>query len=306
MIPAPRALLAPLLYGILMALYGTSPAGADAPPATTVPAESVVGPGAFLTGAPPLMLARVCPAAIEPGDYWISEKLDGVRAYWDGRRLVTRNGNPIAVPAWFTAGWPAEPLDGELWLGRRRFERLVGLVRRAEPQDPEWRQVRYQVFDAPRVPGPFGARLAVLRHLLEAPVGPYLQLVAQTRIPQPEALRALLAQVRRQGGEGLMLHRDSALYRAGRSEDLLKLKPYQDAEARVIAHLPGKGRFAGMLGALLVETEQGIRFRIGTGFSTAERRDPPPLGSVVTFRYRGSSARGVPRFASFLRVRDDL
>jgi DNA ligase-1 len=252
------------------------------------------------------MLARVCPTAIEPADYWISEKLDGIRAYWDGQRLVTRNGNPIRVPDWFTTGWPAEPLDGELWLGRGTFERLMGLVHRAEPQDPEWRQVHYQVFDAPRVPGPFGTRLASLRQLLGQPANPSLQLVAQSRVPQREALRTLLAEVQRQGGEGLMLHRDSALYQAGRSEDLLKLKPYQDAEARVIAHLPGRGRFRGMLGALLVETEKGIHFRIGTGFSDAERSNPPPLGSVVTFRYRGTSAHGTPRFASFLRMRDDL
>jgi len=298
---APRFLFAPLLYTILSAsVYG--PAGADTPPSVA----GAVGAGASLTSAPPLMLAMICPAAIEPGDYWISEKLDGIRAYWDGQRLITRNGNPIAAPAWFTAGWPAEPLDGELWLGRGTFGRLMGLLHRADPQDPEWRQLSYQVFDAPHLPGPFGTRLMALRHLLKAPASPYLRLLAQVRMTQRTALLALLAQVQRQGGEGLMLHRDSALYRAGRSEDLLKLKPYQDAEARVLAHLPGKGRFTGMLGALLVETEQGVRFRLGSGFSTAERRDPPPLGSRITFRYRGVSAHGVPRFASFLRMRDEL
>jgi DNA ligase len=299
--PSPRRLI---FLCVLQAITGVPAVLAEGPPAALVPATAGV-PAAIPAGPPALMLASLCPDAIEPADYWVSEKLDGVRAYWDGHRLVSRKGNPIELPEGFTADWPREPLDGELWLGRGSFAALVGLLHRADPRDARWGKVQYRVFDAPGVPGPFGVRRLALERLLDSSSGLHLQLVAQTRVADRPALLALLDRITAEGGEGLVLHRDSALYRAGRSQDLLKLKRYQDAEARVVAHLPGHGRFAGMLGALLVETDQGVRFRLGTGLSEAQRRHPPPLGSLVTFRYRGLTAHGVPRFASFLRVRDE-
>ena len=102
-----------------------------------------------------------------------------------------------------------------------------------------------------------------------------------------------------------MLKRIDSLYAAGRSDDLLKVKTHNDAEATVVGHLPGKGKYRGMLGALKVQLDNGRQFRIGTGFSDAERRNPPPVGALVTFRYRGYTATGLPRFASYLRVRND-
>lgn len=251
------------------------------------------------------MLAQIYAPGIDLSGYWASEKLDGVRAYWDGARLITRGGHRVHAPEWFTAGFPTEPLDGELWMGRGRFEALSGTVRRREPRARAWREVRYLVFDLPADPGPFGARLARLRVLVAGVGNPSIGLVEQTRVPDHAALMARLAAVVGSGGEGLMLHRDGSPYRGGRSADLLKVKAHQDAEARVIGHVPGKGRFLGMLGALEVQDGQGRRFRIGTGFTDAERRDPPPLGSRVTYRYRGRTEDGVPRFASFLRVDGD-
>jgi DNA ligase-1 len=300
--PNPRSLI---FLGVLHALIGTPAALADGPTAAAPVPATARGPAETPVGPPALMLASLCPDAIEPADYWVSEKLDGVRAYWDGHRLVSRKGNPIRLPEGFTAGWPREPMDGELWLGRGTFATLVGLLHRAERTDDRWREVQYRVFDAPAVPGPFGVRRLALERLVGPSGGPHLRLVAQTRVADRRALLALLDRVTAQGGEGLVLHRDSARYRAGRSQDLLKLKRYMDAEARVVGHLPGQGRFAGMLGALLVETDQGVRFRLGSGLSEAQRRHPPPLGSLVTFRYRGLTPHGVPRFASFLRVRDE-
>lgn len=102
-----------------------------------------------------------------------------------------------------------------------------------------------------------------------------------------------------------MLRRDDAPYRSGRSDDLLKLKSFEDAEARVIGHLPGRGKYAGQTGALLVETPSGQRFRLGSGLPDALRRAPPPIGSVVTYRHNGTHASGLPRFARFWRVRAD-
>jgi DNA ligase-1 len=256
--------------------------------------------------APALMLAGVYRPGIELNAYWVSEKLDGVRAYWDGRNLVSRRGNRYRAPAWFTRGFPPVPLDGELWGGRGRFESLSGSVRKQTPVDAEWRQVRFMVFDLPGASGPFGNRLKALGELFADLDSPYLSLLPQSRVSSHQALMKRLDAVVSAGGEGLMLHRDDAPYRAGRSGDLLKLKPFADAEARVTAHVPGRGKYAGLLGSLEVETPEGKRFRIGTGFSDVDRRHPPPVGSQITYRYRGVTRNGIPRFASFLRLREDF
>jgi DNA ligase-1 len=197
-------------------------------------------------------------------------------------------------------------LDGELWGGRGRFESLSGSVRKQIPVDAEWRHVRFMVFDLPGAPGPFGNRLKALEKLFADLDSPYLSLLPQSRVFSHQALMKRLDAVVSAGGEGLMLHRDDAPYRSGRSGDLLKLKPFADAEARVTAHVPGQGKYAGLLGSLEVETPGGKRFRIGTGFSDADRRDPPPVGSQITYRYRGFTRTGIPRFASFLRLREDF
>lgn len=262
------------------------------------------GPGAAQAEPPAILLATDYAGETDLHAFWVSEKLDGVRARWDGRQLISRQGNVFNAPAWFLHGFPDVPLDGELWLGRDRFAEVSGAVRRVQPDAAQWREMRFMVFDLPAHPGTFDQRLAAMRVLLSPSPSPYLTLIEQFRVADRTELLARLDTVVERGGEGLMLHHGSARYQPGRSDALLKLKPYQDAEAVVIGHLPGKGRHAGRLGALQVETDRGIRFRLGTGFSDAERDAPPPLGSVVTYRYHGVTREGVPRFASFLRLRD--
>ena len=259
-----------------------------------------------LADAPALLLAGRYRPGIDLRDWWVSEKYDGVRAHWDGRQLRTRGGERIAAPAWFTAGWPALPMDGELWAGRGRFEHAQSAAAREQPDDAQWRALRYMVFDLPAHPGSFDERLAALRAAVSALNHTWVQAVPQRKVAGDAELQALLREVVRGGGEGLMLHRGASLYRAGRGDDLLKLKTHDDAEARVIAHLPGKGKHAGRLGALMVETPEGRRFALGTGFTDAQRADPPPVGSWVSYRFRGlHEGSGLPRFASFLRVRSD-
>ena len=259
-----------------------------------------------LADAPALLLAKVYNDQTDLSDYWVSEKLDGVRAYWDGEHLISRQGNRFAAPVWFTAGFPDEPLDGELWMGHGTFDVLSGTVRQQTPNDDQWRMVRYMVFDMPVPDLTFDERLARLAKLIAAQAIPHLQLVEQYKVTDRAALMQDLERVVAQGGEGLMLHRDASLYRAARSDDLLKLKTYEDAEAVVIAHLPGKGKYEGMMGSLLVEMPDRRRFKIGTGFSDAQRADPPPIGSTITYKYFGKTNSELPRFASFLRVRDEL
>ena len=258
---------------------------------------------AWAKSGPSVMLAREAPASIDPHGYLVSEKFDGVRALWDGRQLRFRSGLPMAAPSWFTRRLPAVPLDGELWLGRGRFEALSGAVRRAQPNDAEWRELRYQLFDLPVASLPFVERARRLQAFVRPVDEPGLVAVQQFEVSDPQALQQRLAEVVAAGGEGLMLHRAAAMWRAGRSDDLLKLKLLSDAEAVVIGHVAGRGRHAGRLGALRVRTDEGAELLLGTGLSDAQREQPPAVGSVVTYTFRGRTASGVPRFAAFLRVR---
>ncbi|VTU29380.1 DNA ligase [Variovorax sp. PBL-H6] len=253
-----------------------------------------------------LMLAEVYRRGMPLADYWVSEKYDGMRGYWDGRQLWTRGGERVAAPAWFTAVLPAVPMDGELWAGRGRFAETVSTVRDQAPNDTAWRNIRFMVFDLPARPGDFTARLAALRKLLPLKDASWVVPVPQVQAGTHEELQALLDKTVRMGGEGLMLHRGASAYRGERSADLLKFKPYEDADARVLAHVPGRGRHLGRMGALLVETPEGRRFKLGGGFSDAQREHPPAAGSWVSYRYNGTNPGGLPRFARFLRVRDDL
>ena len=256
--------------------------------------------------APALLLANVYRPGLPLADYWVSEKYDGVRGYWDGHILRTRGGETIHAPAWFTAGWPPTPMDGELWAGRGRFSVAQSTIRQQQPDDAAWRGIRFMVFDLPQHGGVFDERLPALQALVQRIDQPWVQAVPQQRIARDAALQALLHKTVRAGGEGLMLHRGASLYRSGRSDDLIKVKTHEDAEARVVAHLPGKGKHAGRMGALRVKMPSGQQFRLGAGFSDAERADPPPVGSWVTYRFRGTHDGGLPRFASFVRVREDM
>lgn len=261
--------------------------------------------GTFAQEPPPLTLAAEYQQGIALDDYWVSEKLDGVRAYWNGSRLIARSGNIIHAPDWFISGFPRTVMDGELWIDRQRFDAVSGVSRRNTPRDEDWREIKYMVFDLPYFPGDFEVRLGELQRLVVALNVPWLQAIPQFRVSNHAALMQELADVTAEGSEGLMLHRGSAAYHSIRNADLLKLKAHMDAEATVISHVPGQGRLQGMMGSLLVETDEGVRFRIGTGFSDAERMDPPPTGSRITYQYNGTTSRGVPRFARFLRIRRD-
>lgn len=254
---------------------------------------------------PALLLAKTYQQNIDISDYWISEKYDGYRAYWDGQQLVSRQGNVFNAPAWFIADFPPTPLDGELWIGRQSFEALASVVRKSEPHIG-WKDVNYLVFDSPSSTETFNQRLNKLKRVVVNTKSPYIKLVPQFKLKNHDALMHELQLRVAAGAEGLMLHHGESHYHKGRSSDLLKLKPLQDAEARVIQHFAGKGKYQSMMGALLVELPSGLRFKLGTGFSDRERENPPAIGEIVTFQYTGLTRRGVPRFARFLRCRTDV
>lgn len=262
----------------------------------------------FLLAAskPDLLLAEVYRDGIAVEQYWVSEKLDGVRAYWDGKQLISRGGEVIAAPTWFVADFPKTALDGELWLGRNQFAATFSIVSKLQPQDHEWQQIQYHIFELPNAPGTFTERISAMQALIKQQKSPYLTLIPQFRIANKTKLLEKLRELEQQGAEGLMLHHQDALYKTGRSSDLLKLKSYQDTEAQVIGYRPGNGKYQGMVGALVVKTADGKTFGLGSGLTDALRQNPPKIGTVVTYRYNGFTNKGLPRFARFLRVRQEL
>jgi DNA ligase-1 len=253
---------------------------------------------------PPLQFASSYQKNIVIKDYWVSEKLDGVRGYWTGKALFTRSGNLLSPPPWFIENWPKTAMDGELWSERGQFETISGCVRRKYSDGECWKSLKLMVFDLPNQPGSFTLRLPLIKQLVQGSQSAYLAMVPQKKIANHTDLYALLDNVVKQNGEGLMLHLAKAHYQSGRSKNVLKLKKHQDAEAVVIAHMPGKGKYQGLLGAIKVRTTEGIIFKIGNGFSDQQRQQPPKIGSVITYKYIGKTKRGVPRFASFLRIKN--
>jgi DNA ligase-1 len=266
--------------------------------------ESAAAPPTTETQGPRLLLANVWNKSIDPTGWWMSEKYDGLRGYWDGQKLWSRKGNLIHAAEYFLAELPRDiALDGELWIGHGKFEETMSIVR-SETPDERWNRVRYMVFDAPQAKGTFEQRMQFLRATVSEG-NRFVKVVAQERCQGVTQLLAERDRVVREGGEGVMLRQPESAYEAGRSPTLLKVKPYDDAEATVIAHEPGKGKFAGKLGALRVRTEDGREFSIGSGFTDADRESPPPVGTVITYRFQGLTAKGLPRFPSYLRVRRD-
>lgn len=282
-------------------------APASTPVAKRAAASSGAGgdaEGEAADNAPPILLAHKWETDHDPTGWWMSEKLDGVRAYWDGEAFVSRLGNRFFAPDWFIADLPADTLDGELWVGRKMFSRTISIVR-SGASDKEWKHVRYVVFDAPNARGGFEDRLAHVDRVLKKAGAPHASVHEHVVCEGIAHLHEELVRVEGLGGEGLMLRQPRSPYEVGRSTSLLKVKTFHDAEGRVTGHVPGAGKHKGRMGALICELPSGATFNIGTGFSDAERKAPPPIGSVVTFRYQELTDDGIPRFPSWVGVRID-
>ncbi len=268
-----------------------------------LPQKPATSEGEAVEG-PPVLLAETWDCADDLTGWWMSEKLDGVRAYWDGKQFLSRQGNLFHAPEWFVEGLPDAPLDGELWIDRKAFQRTVSIVRRQDKPDI-WTEVRYVVFDAPAKAGSFEERLEYVRTRFKHAQPKYAAAHPHILCTGVEHLRKELARVESLGGEGLMLRQPGSAYVTGRSSTLLKVKSFRDAEAVVIGHEPGEGKHKGRLGALLVRLPDGKEFKVGTGFTDKERAAPPPVGTTITFRYQELSDGGIPRFPSYLRIRTD-
>ncbi|WP_153916150.1 DNA ligase [Shewanella sp. TC10] len=252
---------------------------------------------------PPIQLATRYQNQLDIKDYLVSEKLDGVRGYWNSSHMLSRSGRNIAIPDWFVADFPPIKIDGELWIQRNDFESISALARSQKPDSVLWRDVKFMIFDLPEHSGPFSERVKQMKTI--AANSKHMHVITQQEFTTQELLYQELDRVIAINGEGLMLHKKTALYKVGRSRDIVKLKPRYDAEAIVIEHTEGKGKFSGLMGAITVEMPDGKRFKIGSGFSDYERANPPKIGAVVTYQYLGFTKNGIPRFAHFLRVRSE-
>lgn len=306
--PKPTPVVPPSPATAWARLLDKDPFGDDPPPMVVVlDNDDIEKADAFA-----VLLAETWDGVVDPTGYLMSEKLDGVRAYWDGECFRSRLNNVFHVPASYCAMMPkGTHLDGEFWMGRGRFQETSGYVRRHD-MGTYWNQIEYRAFDLPNVKERFVKRYDILKAVTQK--WGMIKLVEHQICRGIPHVREYLAAIEKQGGEGLMLRRADSFYVRGRSATLLKVKTFFDAEARVVGYTAGKGKHKGTVGALecgairfsngKLTLAEGTAFNVGTGLSDADRRNPPPIGSIITFRFQELSTKGVPRFPSFVGRRN--
>jgi len=231
---------------------------------------------------------------------WVmSEKLDGIRAYWDGKKLLSRGGKTIYAPTWFTKDYPAFEIDGELWSKRGDFEFISSTVRDKVPDEKSWRDIKHYIFEVPNTKGGLFKRLEKVKPY----VGNNIIIILQLHVKDKNHLKSFLKKVEENGGEGVVVRDPKAPYIAKRTSKVLKVKTFKDAECKVVAHTNGKGKFKEQLGALVCRLDNKTEFKIGSGFTDEQRKNPPSIGSIVTFKYKEFTKYGKPRFPIFLRIK---
>lgn len=243
--------------------------------------------------------------------YLMSEKLDGIRGIWEAGKFKTRQDNPIHTPSYFTYNFPSFNLDGELWIARAKFDEVSALIRSDNLDSSLWKSVTYNVFDVPNAceefkltPCTLSNRLKVLERYLQQNPNPYIKIIKQIPIKDQEHLKEFYKDIIFNKGEGVVIRKDLAPYEKGRSKNALKLKPYEDAECKVIAYTEGKGKFQGKIGALLCQMPNDRVIKIGSGLKDKDRENPPKIGSIVTYKFNGLTKNSLPRFPVFLHIRD--
>jgi DNA ligase-1 len=240
---------------------------------------------------------------LNPKNWWLSEKLDGVRCVAQGGKLFTRTGKPINAPASFLKDIPVGYIfDGELYGTRSNFDKVSGIARQKFPVEKNWKALSYRLFDIVDLKKPFEERQELLNKLIPAEHA-HLKVVEQTLCKGQSHLDSMLKTIEEGGGEGLMLRQAKSLYVCSRSKTLLKVKSFKDIDARVVEHEIGKGRNKRRLGALVCVLPNKKRFKVGSGFSDAQREKPPKVGSLITIKYFEMTKRGVPRFPTYVGAR---
>lgn len=229
----------------------------------------------------------------------MSEKLDGIRAYWNGKQLVSRSGKIIHAPKWFTKGYPPFPIDGELWSKRDDFSNISSIVRDKVPSS-EWEQIKHHIFEAPNAKGDLKSRLS----LVIPYINNHIKLVKQISIQSKEQVDIFHKNILSKSGEGVVIRDPNAPYISKRTNKALKLKKFHDKECNIIGYTKGKGKYTDLIGAIICQMDNGIKFKIGSGLSDTFRKNPPDIGTQVTFKYQNLTKNGKPRFPVFLRIRN--
>jgi DNA ligase 1 len=236
----------------------------------------------------------------EINNWLMSEKLDGIRAYWDGKDLYTKNGNKIYVPIWFIKNFPNFELDGELWSKRNDFENIQNIVLDKIPSS-KWKEITYNIFEVPNAKGNFEERLSIIENYLDKNPNNPIKIIPQIRCKNQENLERYLQELVNKKAEGIIIKNPNIEYFTGRSDEILKVKKFEDDEALVIGLNYKNKKFK----SLKVKLENEVVFNLGGGFSDKERLKPPKIGDIVTFKYYGFTKNNKPKFASFLRVRKE-
>jgi len=265
--------------------------------------------------------------ALDPTGWWASEKYDGYRAIWNGNTFVSRTGKPIIVPDWFiTLMPPSIALDGELWVGRAKFDKC-GIFRKKTPITQEWIdwEVMYNVYDLPTSKKRFEERMKELKQIVEERCKCMIQLklpmeiidvqcpliyTEHVKVKSDEHLDHMFKNVVDNKGEGMMIRKPGSYYEMKRSSTLLKYKQFFDTECIIVGYKPGTKKYEGMLGSFecrLLEgnTEKsfyvsGMNDDIRTNYLTTH-----PIGTIITIIYNELTKTGIPRFVRYLRKRDD-
>jgi DNA ligase-1 len=233
-------------------------------------------------------------------NWLMSEKLDGIRAYWDGKEFKTRQGNRINAPQWFTKNFPPFELDGELWTKRMDFENIQSTVL-GEYKKEKWEKLTYNIFEVPHAQGDFIQRLKKAQQWFLENKNTYVRIIPQKICKNNHDVEAYLKEITENNGEGIMLKNPDVLYESGISNALLKVKKFDDMEGEVIDIFYTNNQ----LKSLQIKLSNGIVFNLGNGFTQEERNNPPSIGSIVTFKYYDFTKNGKPKFASFMHVRKD-
>jgi DNA ligase-1 len=246
---------------------------------------------------PELFLLNKYNEDINVTSWYMSEKLDGVRAYWDGKKLISRSGKVFATPAFFVKEFPKDELDGELWSKRGDFSNISSIVNRKNPH-LRWSELTYNIFEVPNAEG------NLLQRLKNVQNSKYIKLISQIKVKNQKHLDEFLEIIEKKGGEGVVVRNGELSYYAGRNSSALKVKSYIDAECEVVGYNEGKGKYEGMIGSLSCRVKGMQVIKIGSGLNDNQRAVPPKIGTIITFKYYGLTSKGNPRFPVFLRVRD--
>ena len=235
--------------------------------------------------------------------WYMSEKLDGVRAVWDGESLRSRSGYKFTVPNWFIADFPKETLDGELFTKRGDFENISSITSRLD-EHVGWKEVKFYIFDMPKIKANFSIKYEKMKEISKS--SKFIEVIPQILVKNNDEVFEFLDKVIEKGGEGVVAREPNLIYENKRSSKILKIKKFKDAECEVVRLNEGTGKFKGLMGSLECKDKSGVVFKIGSGFKDSDRKNPPKIGQMITYKYQDLTKNNKPRFPVFLRIRDEL